>query len=97
VINFAKKICCKLGSFPFKYLGVPLHHENLNREDIQHVINKIITRIPGWKGRLLSYSARLTLLKTYLASIPIYFMPAIKFLKWAISIINSHMSKFFLK
>jgi hypothetical protein len=76
-------------------LGVPLHHEKLKKEDIQPVVDKIILRIPGWKGKLLSYSARLTLLKACLASIPIYLMTVIKFPKWAIKIINSHMSKFF--
>jgi hypothetical protein len=55
----------------------------------------MINRIPGWKGRLLSYSARLTLLKACLASISIYLMSVIKFPKWAIEIINSHMANFF--
>jgi hypothetical protein len=84
-----------LGTFPFKYLGVPLHHEKLKKEDIQPVVDKTINRIPGWKGKLLSYSARLTFLKACLASIPIYLMSVIKFSKWAIRIRNSHMSKFF--
>jgi hypothetical protein len=94
-IQFAKIFCCKLGSFPFKYLGIPLHHDKLKREDIQPVVDKIINRIPGWKGRLLSYSARMTLLKACLASIPIYLMYVIKFPKWAIEIINSHLANFF--
>jgi hypothetical protein len=25
--QMAKILCCKMESFPFKYLGVPLHHE----------------------------------------------------------------------
>jgi hypothetical protein len=53
-------------------------------------------RISGWKGRLLSYGARLTLLKACLASIPIYLMSIIKFSKWAIEAINSQMARFFL-
>jgi hypothetical protein len=52
-------------------------------------------RIPGWSGRLLSYSARLTLLKACLASIPIYLMSVIRFSKWTIKAINSQISKFF--
>jgi hypothetical protein len=84
-----------VGDFPFKYLGVPLHYEKLKREDIQPIVDRTIHRIPGWKGRLLSYNGRLTLLKACLASIPIYLMSVIKFLKWAVKIINSHMSKFF--
>jgi hypothetical protein len=27
VAQVVKKICCKLGAFPFKYLGVPLHYD----------------------------------------------------------------------
>jgi hypothetical protein len=96
VIDFAEIFCCTVGCFPFKYLGVPLHHEKLKREDIQPVVDRIINRIPSWKWKLLSYSARLTLLKLCLASIPIYLMSVIKFPKWAIKIINTHMSKFFL-
>jgi hypothetical protein len=62
-LQYSRIFCCKEGSFPFKYLGVPLHYEKLRREDIQPIIDKIINRIPEWMGRLLSYGARLVLLK----------------------------------
>jgi hypothetical protein len=41
------------------------------------------------------YSARLTLLKACLASIPIYLMSVIKFSKWALQAINLQMANFF--
>jgi hypothetical protein len=94
---YARNLCYKVGSFPFKYLGVPLHYEKLRREDIQPIVDKILNRIASWKGRLLSYGARLTLLKACLASIPVYLMSIIKFPKWAIKAINSHMAIFFLE
>ena len=93
--DIARIFCCKKGQFPFKYLGVPLHHSNLQREHIQLVVDKVIKRIAGWKGRLLSYGGRLTLLNSCLASIPIYLMSIIKFPKWDIKLINSQMSQFF--
>jgi hypothetical protein len=93
--EFAKIFCCKTGSFPFRYLGVPLHYEKLKREDIQPIVDQVMGRIPSWSGRLLSYSVRQTLLKVCLASIPIYLMSVIRFPKWAIKAINSQMSKFF--
>jgi hypothetical protein len=37
--RYAQIFCCKLGSFPFKYLGVPLHYDELRREDIQPIVN----------------------------------------------------------
>jgi hypothetical protein len=92
--EFAKKICCKRSNFPIKYLGVPLHFSKVRREDLQPVIDKIVKRIAGWKGRLLSYAGRLTLLKSCLASIPIYLLSVIKFPRWAIDLINTHMGHF---
>lgn len=91
---FAKLFCCKRGDFPIKYLGVPLHYSKLRKKDLQPVIDKIIKRIAGWRGKLLSYAGRLTLLKACLASIPIYLLSIIKFPKWAINMINSHMGHF---
>jgi hypothetical protein len=48
----------------------------------------------GWKGKLLSSAGKLTLLKSCLSSIPIYLLSVIKFPKWAIENINSHMANF---
>jgi hypothetical protein len=92
-MQYARIFCCKIDSFPFRYLGVPLHYK-LRREDIQPIVDKVLNRIPGWKGRLLSCGARLVLLRACLASIPIYLMSLIRFPKWAIESINSHMTIF---
>jgi hypothetical protein len=93
--SYSRIFGCMIGTFPFKYLGVPLHYEKLGREDIQPIIDKIIARISCWKGRLLSYGARLLLIKACLASIPIYLMSVIKLPKWAIEVINSQIANFF--
>jgi hypothetical protein len=92
---FAQVFCCPVGKFPFKYLGVPMHYGNLRREDIQPVIDKIIKGISGWRGKLLSYRARLILLQICIASIPLYLLSVIKFPKWAIKAMNSQMAHFF--
>ena len=92
--EFARIFCCKRSDFPIKYLGVPLHYAKLRKEDLQPIIDKIVKRIAGWKGMLLSYAGRLILLKSCLASIPIYLLSVIKFPRWAINMINSHMGHF---
>ena len=92
--SLARLFCCNIGSFPIKYLGVPLHFSKLRREDIQPVVDKLINRIAGWRGKLLSTAGKLTLLKSCLASIPIYLLSVIKFPKWAIEKINSQMGNF---
>jgi hypothetical protein len=71
-------------------MGVPLHYNKLTRKDLQPVVDKIIKIIASWRVRLLSYAGRLILLKTCLASIPIYLLSIIKFSKWAIKMMTSN-------
>jgi hypothetical protein len=90
--KIARIFSCPLGGFPIKYLGVPLHYEKLRREDVQPLVDKILKKIASWRGKLLSHAAKLTLIRSCLASILVYLLSFIKFPKWAIKILNSHMS-----
>jgi hypothetical protein len=83
---------CPMGKFPLKYLGVPVHFERLKREDVQPLVDKLVKGIAGWRGRLLSYSSRLVLIKSCLASILVYILSFIKFPKWAITLLESQMT-----
>lgn len=90
--SLAHILCCPLGSFPMKYLGISLHYDNLSREDIQPLVDKLLKKIAGWRGKLLSLTARAMLIKTCLASIPVYLLSFIKFSKWAINLLNTQMA-----
>jgi hypothetical protein len=85
----------QIGRVPFLIHRSTLHYDKLRKEDIQPLVDKIIKRIAGWNGRLMSYGAKLALLRVCLASIPIYLMYVIKIPKWTIEVINSHMANFF--
>lgn len=80
------------GSFPIKYLGIPLHFDKLRREDRQPLIDALLAKMARWRGKLLSLLGRVTLVKTCLASIPVYMLTFFKFPKWAISLINSQLA-----
>lgn len=90
--SLAHILCCPLGKFPMKYLGIPLHFDNLSREDIQPLVDKLLKKIAGWRGKLLSLAARALLIKTCLASILVYLLSFIKFPKWAIKLLNTQMA-----
>lgn len=83
---------CPVGCFPIKYSGIPLHFENLRREDIQPLVDKMLKRIASWKGKLLSQAGKVVLIKTCLTNIPVYLLSFIKFPKWAIKLLNSHLA-----
>lgn len=92
--NFTRLFCCKRSDFPIKYLGVPLHYRKLTRDDLHPIVDKIIKRIAGRRGRPLSYTGRLVLLKACLARIPIYLLSVLKFAILAIKMMNTHMGHF---
>jgi hypothetical protein len=56
----------------------------LKREDVQPVVDKLLKRKAGCRGKLLSFAAKMVLIKSYLASIPVYLLSFVKFLNWAI-------------
>jgi hypothetical protein len=79
--RIAHIFCCPVGTFPIKYLGVPLHFDKLKREDVQPLPDKILKKVASWKGKLLYYATRVVLVKACLASILVYLLSFIKFLK----------------
>lgn len=64
---------CQLGSFPFTYLGLPLSTHKLTIEDFTAMMQRIERRISGC-STLISYDARLQLIKSVYSSLPTYFM-----------------------
>lgn len=92
VHSLAHLFSCPVGSLPIKYLGVPLHFEKLTREDIQPLIDNILKRMARWRGKLLSYAGKLVLVRSCLVSIPVYLLSFVKFPKWAIKILHTHLA-----
>jgi len=52
------------GSFPFRYLGVPLSSHRLMASQFSPLLHKLESAIQGWMGKLLSYAGRLELLQS---------------------------------
>ena len=61
-------------TLPIRYLGVPLVDRRQHMQDWHPVIEKVESRLTGWRARLLSRGGRLVLLKAVLIVILIYFM-----------------------
>ena len=74
-----------LGSFPMKYLGVPLISTRLSHRDCQPLLDKIIARIQSWISRSLSYARRLQLISSVLYSIQTYWCSLFIIPKYTIS------------
>ncbi|WVZ49806.1 hypothetical protein U9M48_001132 [Paspalum notatum var. saurae] len=57
--TYSQLFGCRSGSFPFRYLGIPMHHRKLRNGDWAHIEERFEKCLIGWKGKLLSVGGRL--------------------------------------
>jgi hypothetical protein len=65
---------CSLGTWPMKYLCIPISDGRLKPSTFDHIVGKMGKRLDPWKGKHLSFGGRLILTNSCLSSLPIYTM-----------------------
>jgi hypothetical protein len=58
------------------------------------MVDRLLKSITGWRGKLLAYTTRLTLIKSCLDSILVHLLSFIKFPKWTVKLIETQMSHY---
>ena len=91
----ATMLNCKVGTIPFMYLGLPIGGDASRLIFWEPLINRINSRLSGWKSRHLSLGGRLVLLKSVLSSLPIYAFSFFKAPSGIVSSIESILNNFF--
>ncbi|XP_071687390.1 uncharacterized protein [Rutidosis leptorrhynchoides] len=86
---------CSVGSFPTTYLGIPIGSNMKLVSSWDDLIGKFNNRLASWKARLLSSGGRLTLIKSVLGSVGIYFMSLFVFPVTVINKIEAIIMRFF--
>ena len=86
---------CNPGTFPIKYLGIPIHYRRLSNNDWTKVLERIEKRLSSWKGKNLSTGVRLTLINSVLSSIPLYMMSFFEIPKGVRKKLDYFRSRFF--
>ena len=70
----ANTLLCRTGEIPFTYLGLPIGG-NITRIQLwDPILLKLSKKLATWKSKMLSIGGRLTLIKSSLTSLPLYFM-----------------------
>ena len=65
---------CELGSMPFTYLGIPIHHRKLSNSEWKSTEDRFEKKLSCWKGKLMSYGGRLILINSVLTSMPMFLL-----------------------
>ena len=72
---------CNAGEYPFRYLGIPMHHRQLRNIDWRKVEEHFEKKLTCWKAKHLSYGGRLVLLNSVLCSLPMFMMSIFRYPK----------------
>jgi hypothetical protein len=64
-----------MGTIPFRYLGILMHHRKLRNLAWKEVEERFKKKLSGWKGKLLSIGGRLVLINSILSNLSM-FMPS---------------------
>lgn len=91
----AKMMNCKIGSLPFSYLGLPIGARMNRFEHWAPVINKFQNKLSNWKASTLSAGGRLTLCKSVLGSLSIFFFSIFKAPVKVLNFLESMRRRFF--
>jgi hypothetical protein len=71
---YAEIFNCQVGTFPIKYLGVPVSPSRLHICDWLPLVEKSAKRLDVWQGGTMSIAGRSTLINSSLNNTPIYHM-----------------------
>ena len=86
---------CSVLSLPVRYLGIPLGANPKRVETWQPIISKIKKKLSGWKINVLSKAGKLTLIKSVLNNLLIYYLGLFKLPKTVAKEIISIQRRFF--
>ncbi|XP_028085057.1 uncharacterized protein LOC114286160 [Camellia sinensis] len=94
VMKFATKLNCLSQRLPLTYLGLPLGANPRSRSTWQTVVEKCKKKLASWKKRFLSFDGRLTLIRSVLSSIPLFFLSLFKMVVGVAKTIDKIQSSF---
>lgn len=90
-----QELAAKMAEESDKYLGVYITHGRTD-QDLTHnlLVEKFYNKLAGWKANFLSFAGRLTLIKSVLISVPVYFMTIAKLPAKTVKELTKVMRKF---
>ncbi|CAL5328668.1 unnamed protein product [Camellia sinensis] len=76
--GLAHRLNCLSKRLPFNFLGLPLGANPRRKSTWNPILDKVSKRLSSWKRKLLSFAGRLTLIKSVLSNLPLYFLSLFK-------------------
>ncbi|XP_028052395.1 uncharacterized protein LOC114256899 [Camellia sinensis] len=92
--KFAQTLNCLTKRMPFNFLGLPLGANPRRKNIWVPVVEKVKKKLSSWKRKLLSFTDRLSLVKSILSNLPIDFLSLFRMPKGVVRSIVKLQSSF---
>lgn len=73
-LSCANALNVPIANAPGKYLGLPTHWGKSKNEALAYVLDRVTSRITGWKQKFLSQAGNEVLIKAIATVVPAYLM-----------------------
>jgi len=91
---FSNTLNCGRTRIPFTYLGITIYGNHRKKEFWNPIILKIQHTLSMWKGRLLSMTEKICLIKSFITTLPLFYFSFFKAPKQVCETIKSIQIKF---
>ena len=61
-------------------MGFPIRHRGAARNPYKFIVEKVMSKLAGWKAKYLSFAGRTVLIKSVISAIPNYVMQRVALL-----------------
>jgi hypothetical protein len=86
---------CQSGTYPFKYLGIPMHHKRLSNSDWKIIEQRIEKKLSSWNDKHLSMGGRLILINFVLTSLVMFMLSFFEVPRGVLEKIDYYISSFY--
>nr|GEV10009.1 transposon TX1 [Tanacetum cinerariifolium] len=84
VAEMTRVMKCGMGEIPLTYLGLPIRVSMRRESAWRPMVKKLKKRLTDWKAKTISFGGRLTLVKSVLGSVPLYYFSMFRVLSCVI-------------
>lgn len=92
--DLLKLLDIEMWTFPFRYLGIPLHSTKLGVVECKALTDKITSKINQWSSKLLSNARRVEIIKSVIGGIVNFWSQIFYFPTKVIKMINDRCRSF---
>ena len=85
---------CQVAETPLTYLRIPLHFKRISNKDRKVIEDRFERKLSTWKGKMLSYGGRLTLINSVLSNLSVYMLSFFEIPKEVLKKLNFYRYRF---